>query len=130
MRCRARRKFFNQVMVAVRLLLGPVLFAFVLTTLATVILILHMPDVSAVADAAQTASPQDLDRNGGDLFHAVLALVLLLVIQVLNLTSRQAWRPTGGARISVSGSRGARRRYAKAVASFNVRCVGWCLHWA
>lgn len=67
-----------------------VLFAFVLTTLATVILIAHMPDVSSVADAVQTADVNDLDQYGGDLFHAVLALVLLLVIQVLNL-----YKPTG-----------------------------------
>ena len=74
-----------------------VLFAFVLTTVATVILVMHMPDVSSVADAVQTASPDDLDQYGGDLFHAVLALVLLLVIQVLNLykppgMTRYGWR--------------------------------------
>ncbi len=67
-----------------------VVFSFVLTTLATVILIAHMPDVSSVADAVATANPDDLDQYGGDLFHAVLALVLLLLIQVLNL-----YKPTG-----------------------------------
>ncbi len=74
-----------------------VAFAFVLTTLATLVLILHMPSISAVADAVQTASPADLDRYGGDLFHASLALVLLLAIQVLNLykppgMTRYGWR--------------------------------------
>jgi uncharacterized membrane protein required for colicin V production len=44
-----------------------------------------MPAVSSVADAVQTAGANDLDQYGGDLFHAVLALVLLLLIQVLNL---------------------------------------------
>ena len=67
-----------------------VVFSFVLTTLATVVLIAHMPDVSSVADAVATANPSDLDQYGGDLFHAVLALVLLLLIQVLNL-----YKPTG-----------------------------------
>lgn len=67
-----------------------VVFSFVLTTLATVILIAHMPDVSSVADAVATANPGDLDQYGGDLFHSVLALVLLLLIQVLNL-----YKPTG-----------------------------------
>ena len=67
-----------------------VVFSFVLTTLATVTLVVHMPDVSSVTDAVATANPGDLDQYGGDLFHAVLALVLLLVIQVLNL-----YKPTG-----------------------------------
>ena len=74
-----------------------VLFAFVLTTVATVVLILHMPDVSSVANAVRTADPAELDQYGGDLFHAVLALILLLVIQVLNLykppgMTRYGWR--------------------------------------
>ena len=72
-----------------------VLFAFVLTTLATVILIAHMPDVSSAAAAVRTANPQDLDQYGGDLFHAVLALVLLLVIQVLNLYKPPGMTPYG-----------------------------------
>lgn len=74
-----------------------VLFAFALTSLAAGVLLLHMPDVSAVAEAVRTADPDELDRFGGDLFHAVLALVLLLVIQVLNLykprgVTRYGWR--------------------------------------
>ena len=72
-----------------------VLFAFVLTTLATVILIPHMPDVSAVAAAVQWANPEDLDRYVGDLFHALLALALLLVIQVLNLYEPPGMTPHG-----------------------------------
>jgi hypothetical protein len=67
-----------------------VVFSFVLTTVATVTLIAHMPDVSSVADDVRSARPDDLDQYGGDLFHAVLALVLLLAIQVLNL-----YKPTG-----------------------------------
>ena len=81
-----------------------VLFAFVLTTFATVILILHMPDVSSIADAVRTAEPADLDRYGGDLFHAVLALLLLLVIQVLNMykppgMTRYGWRKANRERL-------------------------------
>jgi len=72
-----------------------VLFAFVLTTLATTVLLMHMPDVSSVADAVQIADPGDLDRYGGDLFHAVLALVLLLLIQVLNLYKPPGMTPYG-----------------------------------
>lgn len=72
-----------------------VVFSFVLTTLATVVLIAHMPDVSSVADAVATAKPSDLDQYGGDLFHAVLALVLLLLIQVLNLYKPNGMTPYG-----------------------------------
>jgi hypothetical protein len=74
-----------------------VLVAFLLTTVAVVVLLLHMPDVSSVADAVASAEPRDLARYGGDLFHASLALVLLLAIQVLNLykppgITRYEWR--------------------------------------
>jgi len=62
-----------------------VLFSFVLTVLATVVLLLHMPTVSSLADAAQEAEGARLDRLGGDLLHPGLGLVVLLVIQVLNV---------------------------------------------
>ena len=73
------------------------LFSFVLTTVAALILVLHMPDVSAVADAVRTAPDGDLDGYGGDLFHAVLGLVLLVVVQVINVykpsgMTRYGWR--------------------------------------
>ena len=74
-----------------------VLFAFALTFLANIVLLLHMPSVSAQADMAQTLTGPELQQLGGDLFHAVLALVLLLLIQVLNIykppgMTRYGWR--------------------------------------
>jgi|SRR5215218_4836334 len=74
-----------------------VLFSFVLTLLATVVLLLHMPTVSVLADVAQEAEGASLDALGGDLFHPGLGLVVLLVIQVLNVykprgTTRYGWR--------------------------------------
>jgi hypothetical protein len=77
-----------------------VLFAFVLTTLATVVLLLHMPDVSYLADIAQQANGRRLDELGGDLFHPSLGLVVLLVVQVLNVykppgMTRYGWRKLG-----------------------------------
>lgn len=74
-----------------------VLFAFVLTLVATVVLVLHLPSVSAQADRARTLTGAELQELGGDLFHAVLALVLLLVILVLNIykppgMTRYGWR--------------------------------------
>jgi hypothetical protein len=62
-----------------------VLFALVLTILATVVLLLHMPDVSLLADVAREAEGAGLDGPGGDLLHPGLGLAVLLVIQVLNV---------------------------------------------
>jgi hypothetical protein len=74
-----------------------VLISFVLTILATVVLLLHMPTVSCMADAAQETEGASLDGLGGDLLHPGVGLVVLLVIQVLNLykppgMTRYGWR--------------------------------------
>jgi hypothetical protein len=75
-----------------------VLFSLVLTIFATVVLLLHMPDVSVLADAAREAEGAALagpDKHlyaqleGGDLLHPGLGLVVLLVIQVLNVYKPQ-----------------------------------------
>jgi hypothetical protein len=81
-----------------------VLFAFVLTTLAAAVLIAHMPDVSAISDALRTSPSADVEDHGGDLFHAVLALVLLLAIHVPNLYKppgmmRYGWRKKNAGRV-------------------------------
>ena len=82
-----------------------VLLAFVLTTLATVVLVVHMGDVSEIADRVRAAADRDVQGYGGDLVHAVLALVLLVVIQVLNLykpsgVTRYGWRKANFARVT------------------------------
>lgn len=74
-----------------------VLFAFVMTSLATTVLVLHMPDVTATAEVARTADASRLDELGGDLFHSVLGLAVLLVVLVLNIykppgLTRYGWR--------------------------------------
>jgi hypothetical protein len=74
-----------------------VLFSFALTSFAAVILLLHMPDVSALADVAQAVGGAALEGLGGDLLHPALGLVVLLVIQVLNVykppgMTRYGWR--------------------------------------
>lgn len=74
-----------------------VLVAFVLTTLATAVLLLHMPTVSSLADVARDADGARLDALGGDLFHSGLGLVVLLAIQVVNVykppgMTRYGWR--------------------------------------
>jgi uncharacterized membrane protein len=62
-----------------------VLFSLALTIFATVVLLLHMPTVSALADQAQQAEGASLHGLGGDLLHPGVGLVVLLVIQVLNV---------------------------------------------
>ena len=70
-----------------------VLFSLVLTILASVVLLLHMPDVSTLVDLARESSGRPEGRSehlsaqlrGGDLLHPILGLVVLLVIQILNI---------------------------------------------
>jgi len=74
-----------------------VLISFVLTVFATVILLLHMPTVSSMADQAQEAEGARLEGLGGDLSHPGIGLVVLLVIQILNMykppgMTRYGWR--------------------------------------
>lgn len=71
--------------------------SFFLTLFSTLVLLLHMPDVTAMADAAQEAEGAALEALGGDLGHPGIGLVILLVVQVLNLykpqgMTRYGWR--------------------------------------
>ncbi|HEV3475376.1 MAG TPA: DUF2269 domain-containing protein [Actinomycetota bacterium] len=67
-----------------------VLISLVLTLLAAVVLLLHMPTVSSLADVARESEGAALERLGGDLLHPGLGLVVLLVVQVLNV-----YKPAG-----------------------------------
>jgi hypothetical protein len=83
-----------------------VLMALVLSIIAAGVLLLHMPDVSVLADVAREAGEASLDGRAthlytqlksGDLLHPALGLVVLLVIQVLNVykpqgMTRYGWR--------------------------------------
>ncbi|MDD7942681.1 hypothetical protein PHK61_30135 [Actinomycetospora lutea] len=62
-----------------------VLLSLVLTSLATVVTVLHMLDVSETARRAAVATPDELLRLGGDTFHPAAGLVVLLVVAVLNV---------------------------------------------
>jgi hypothetical protein len=72
-----------------------VVFSLLLTIVATVVLLLHMPTVSSMADVAREADGATLQALGGDLFHPSLGLVVLLVIQVLNVYKPQGMTPYG-----------------------------------
>ena len=62
-----------------------VLISFLLTGFAAVVLVLHMPSVSAAAEVARHADGTRLRALGGDLFHAIFGLVVLLAALVLNV---------------------------------------------
>jgi hypothetical protein len=73
-----------------------VLMSLLMTAFATVVLLLHLADVDALA--ARAADPStDPGKLNGDLFHSVGGLVVLLVPLVLNLykprgLTRYGWR--------------------------------------
>ena len=72
-----------------------VLITLVLTILATVVLLLHMPTVSSLADVAREADAADLGGLGGDLLHPGVGLLVLLVIAVLNVYKPRGMTPYG-----------------------------------
>ncbi|HYU19514.1 MAG TPA: hypothetical protein VEQ11_12555, partial [Chloroflexota bacterium] len=72
-----------------------VLISLVLTILSTVVLLLHMPTVSSLADVAREADGADLGGLGGDLLHPGVGLLVLLVITVLNVYKPRGLTPYG-----------------------------------
>lgn len=72
-----------------------VVITLALTILSTVVLLLHMPTVSSLADVAREPDGADLGRLGGDLFHAGGGLLVLLVITVLNVYKPRGMTPYG-----------------------------------
>lgn len=74
-----------------------VVLSLTLTVLATVVLVLHMPDVSDLADIARRSDAAELEALGSDLLHSSFGLVVLMVILVLNVykpkgLTRYGWR--------------------------------------
>lgn len=67
-----------------------VLLSFFLTVFAVVILLLHMPGVSAIAAMARDADAAALRGLGGDLAHPGIGLLVLIAVLVLNV-----YKPTG-----------------------------------
>lgn len=77
-----------------------------LTTFAFVILVLHLPAVEEMSAVA--ANPQaDVTHLGGDLFHSIGGLVVLLVPLALNMfkprgLTRYGWRRARNQRVNAS----------------------------
>lgn len=67
-----------------------VLFSFALTVFAVIVLLLHMPTVSMLADVARNADLDVLRTLGGDLGHPAIGLVVLIAVQVMNI-----YKPSG-----------------------------------
>ena len=78
-----------------------VLMSLLLTVFCTVVLVLHMPSVSAMAARAQQMDAAELRALGGDLFHPGVGLVVLVAISVLNVykpagLTVYGWRKSSG----------------------------------
>lgn len=79
-----------------------VLISFVGTTIATTVLLLHLPDVTAAARAIRAPSAGHV-MTGSDIPHALIGLILLIGILVLNIykpagLTRYGWRKQHRAR--------------------------------
>jgi hypothetical protein len=96
-----------------------VLYSFIMTVVAAVVLVLHMPDVSALANVARGGATGADGKHllgqlrSGDLLHPSLGLVVLLTVQVLNI-----YKPTGMTRY------GRRRQRAERAAAREQAAAG------
>ena len=72
-----------------------VLITLGLTLLCVVVLLAHMPTVSATATMVRTADGAHLVGLGGDLLHPGVGLVVLLAIMVLNVYKPRGLTPYG-----------------------------------
>jgi hypothetical protein len=62
-----------------------VLIAFVLTTFALGVLLLHMPTVTQTADLARMTTSAQVATLGGDILHPAVGIGVLIVVAVLNV---------------------------------------------
>jgi hypothetical protein len=72
-----------------------VLFTLLLTSLAVVVLVAHMPSVTAGARMAREADAAHLRSLGGDLMHPGVGLIVLMVVMGLNVYKPQGLTPYG-----------------------------------
>ena len=86
-----------------------VLISLALTILSTIVLVLHMPTVSATADVARAADGAALRGLGGDLLHPGVGLLVLLAIMALNVYKPRGLTPYGWRKQQEERARLARR---------------------
>jgi hypothetical protein len=72
-----------------------VLISLVLTMICTIVLVVHMPSVSASARLARNVEGAELRALGGDLVHPAIGLLVLLAIAVLNVYKPAGLTPYG-----------------------------------
>jgi len=72
-----------------------VVLSLALTVFCTVVLLLHMPTVTAAAALARRADGAELGGLGGDLFHPGVGLPVLLAVTVLNVYKPRGLTPYG-----------------------------------
>lgn len=72
-----------------------VLLSLVLTLFATVVLFLHLPTVNTYASLAAETPSASIGGLGGELFHAGVGLLVLIVIQLLNVYKPHGLTPYG-----------------------------------
>ena len=72
-----------------------VLFKLLLTILATTVLLLNMQTVSFLADVAKEIGSTNLSGLWGELFHAGVGLLVLLVITILSVFKPRGTTPFG-----------------------------------
>jgi len=109
-----------------------ILISLILTIVATVVLIQHMPTVSFLASVAATADSANVSelRGGlrGELLHAGVGVVLLLAIQMLHVYKPQGMTAYGRQQVSqvalpTRSTDDARRRPNRGTASRTPRWV-------
>jgi hypothetical protein len=81
-----------------------VLITLLLTILSTVVLLLHMPTVSVLADLAREADGVALAELGSDLLHPGVGLLVLLVITGLNVFKPRGLTPYGWRKLQERGT--------------------------
>ena len=100
-----------------------VLFSLVLTTLAAVVLILHMPGVSDLADIAQRGGSEGLEGldahvyaqlKQGDLLHPAIGLLVLLAVHMMNVYKPPGLTPYGRRKQREERARPSQRALAEA----------------
>ncbi|WP_460666769.1 DUF2269 domain-containing protein [Kribbella swartbergensis] len=86
-----------------------VVVSLLFTVISTIVLILHMPDVSSATAVARAGTSADVAHLGSDLAHPSIGLAILLVVAVLN-----TYKPKGMTRRGqrLTRSRTAARRQA------------------
>ena len=93
-----------------------VVISLVLTAFATVVLLLHMPTVSAQAERARDATAAELAGLGGDVLHPAVGVGILVVVLTLNVFKPRGMTAYGQRKLFEQRTRSPRASSAEPVA--------------